>query len=185
MPKSLDASADSDHAGDPVSRKSTSGLVLMYGEHCLKTSSTVQGPIGLSSGESEYYSCVLGGATLLGASAILSEWGVDPRRALIVRSDSSAAIGFAKRRGLGRQRHVSTRHLWLQDKVASGTLKVFKVATKDQLGDSPTKASTASALRAHMPRFGLRVRDGTARAQRELLLDDAPLEQITYEHLRS
>ena len=37
-PLELDAWVDSDYAGDVVSRKSTSGLVLMYGKHCLKTS---------------------------------------------------------------------------------------------------------------------------------------------------
>ena len=41
---------------------------------------------------------------------------------LKVRTDSSAAKGFVTRRGLGRQRHVSTRFLWLQDKVSKGEL---------------------------------------------------------------
>ena len=60
-----------------MSRRSSSGLVLLFGRHCLKTSSSVQEPIGLSSGESEFYACVKGGAALLSvailAQAILAQ----------------------------------------------------------------------------------------------------------------
>ena len=76
-PRELEGWVDSDHAGDVVTRKSTSGLVVMYGKHCLKTSSTVQEPIGLSSGESEYYACVKGGAALLGIRSLMRDWSIE------------------------------------------------------------------------------------------------------------
>ena len=66
VPRELHGWVDSDYAGDVVTRRSTSGVLIMYGQHCLKTSSTVQEPIGLSSGESEFYAAVKGGAALLG-----------------------------------------------------------------------------------------------------------------------
>ena len=101
----------------------------MYGQRCLKTSSTVQEPIGLSSGESEFYAAVKGGAALLGLDALMKDWGVDTLPVLVLKTDSSAAKGFASRRGLGRNRHVSTRFLWLQDAIASGRLRISKVST--------------------------------------------------------
>ena len=100
---------DADFAGDLVSRRSSSGLVLLFGRHCLKTSSSVQEPIWLSSGESEFYACVKGGAALLVMRSLMLDWGVCPKLTVEFRTDSSAAKGFATRRGLGRQRHVSTR----------------------------------------------------------------------------
>ena len=109
MPKELDGWVDADFAGDLVSRPSSSGLVILFGKHCLKTSSSVQEPIGLSSGESEFYACVEGGAALLGMRSLMQDWGVCPKLTLKIRTDSSAAKGFSTRRGLGRQRHVSTR----------------------------------------------------------------------------
>ena len=65
LPRELNGWVDADFAGDLVSRRSSSGLVLLFGRHCLKTSSSDQEPIGLSSGESEIYACVNGGAALL------------------------------------------------------------------------------------------------------------------------
>ena len=76
LPKELIGWVDADLAGDLVSRRSSSGLVLLFGEHCLKTSSSVQGPIGLSSGESEFYACVKGGAALLGMRSLMLDWGI-------------------------------------------------------------------------------------------------------------
>ena len=74
------------------------------------------------------------------------DWGVCPKLALKIRTDSSAAKGFATRRGLGRQRHVYTRFLWLQDKVSKGELKVVKVGTADQLADFLTKRKNLPSL---------------------------------------
>ena len=97
------------------------GLTLILLETCLKTSSSVQGPIGLSFGKSEFYACVKGGAALLGMLSLMMDWGICPKWTLKIRTDSSTAKGFVTRRGLGRQRHVSTRFLWLQDKVSKGS----------------------------------------------------------------
>ena len=85
----------------------------------------------------------------------MMDWGVCPKLTLKIRTDSSAAKGFATRRGLGRQRHVSTRFLWLQDKVSKGELKVVKVGTTDQLADFLTKPVTARWLAEKSPELGL------------------------------
>ena len=169
LPKELDGWVDADFAGDLVSRRSSSGLVILFGKHCLKTSSSVQEPIGLSSGESEFYACVEGGAALLGMRSLMLDWGVCPKLTLKIRTDSSAAKGFATRRGLGRQRHVSTRFLWLQDKVSKGDLKVVKVGTADQLADFLTKPVTARWLAEESPKFGLEFRGGRSSMQRGLV----------------
>eukprot|EP00973_Karenia_brevis_P060190 8375415-Karenia_brevis.AAC.1 len=98
LPKKLEGWVDSDHAGDAVTRKSTSGLVFMIGGHCLGNTSTVQAPIGLSSGEVEYYACVKGGRYLLGMKALMQDGGLDSKLYLHLKTDSSAAKGFASRR---------------------------------------------------------------------------------------
>ena len=53
--ESLEGFADSDWAGDGVGGKSTSGGVVRWGEHVLKTWSSTQTTIALSSGEAELY----------------------------------------------------------------------------------------------------------------------------------
>ena len=82
LPKELNGWVDADFAGDLVSRRSSSGLVLLFGRHCLKTSSSVQGPIRLSSGESEFHACVKGGAALLGMPSLMLDWGICPKLTL-------------------------------------------------------------------------------------------------------
>ena len=46
---------DSDFAGDPVSRKSTTRLVAQIGNHTVKSGSTLQSLTALSAGEAEFY----------------------------------------------------------------------------------------------------------------------------------
>ena len=58
--------SDSDFAGCQRTRRSTSGGVVMFGRHCLKTYASMQPLIALSVGEAEYYGIVKGGCTGLG-----------------------------------------------------------------------------------------------------------------------
>ena len=169
LPHSLDGWVDSDYAGDVVTRKSTSGLAIQYGGHCVKTSSTVQEPIGLSSGESEFYACVRGGCYLLGIQAILLDWCAGTRCVLKLKTDSAAAKGMCTRRGLGRQRHISTRYLWLQDRISRGDLAIEKVGTADQRSDFLTKATAVKLMLRLSEALGLSFRSGKATAQKETL----------------
>ena len=41
-----------------------------------------------------------------------------------ISTDSSVALGIAKRRGLGKARHVELNQLWTQDKVSNSELEV-------------------------------------------------------------
>ena len=53
--------ADSDFAGDPLWRKSTTGLVAQIGNHTVKSGSTLQSLTALSVGEAEFCAVVKGG----------------------------------------------------------------------------------------------------------------------------
>ena len=53
---------DIDFVGDPVSRKSTTGLVVQIANHTFKSGSTLQSFTGFESvGEAEFYAVVKGG----------------------------------------------------------------------------------------------------------------------------
>ena len=52
---------DSVFAGDPVSKKSTTGLVAHIGNHTVKSGSTLQSLTTLSVGEADIYAVVKGG----------------------------------------------------------------------------------------------------------------------------
>ena len=85
-------------------------------------------------------------------------------------SDSSAARAFASRHGLGRQRHVQTRYLWLQERVAAAHLSVQKVKTTHDIADILTKAAGRETLERDKRTSGLRHVDAHS-SQKELRLE--------------
>ena len=87
----------------------------MLGAHVLKTWSTTQVSIALSSGEAEYYGVVRGTGIGFGQKALFHDAGID--MPLRVWTDSSAAIGTASRQGLGKLRHLECHSLWLQQRL--------------------------------------------------------------------
>ena len=96
----IDIYSDTDWAGCPRTHKSTSGRAVMIGSHCIRTYSSTQSTVSLSSGEAECYGMVKGGAAGIGHRAIMSDYG----KYLPVKlwTDSSAALGISKRSGLGK-----------------------------------------------------------------------------------
>ena len=68
---------DSDHAGCLKTRKNTSSSKLFYGSHMLRSTSTTQGVVALSSAESELYALVKGRSAGVGAVSMLKDLGVN------------------------------------------------------------------------------------------------------------
>ena len=86
----------------------------MLGGHVLKTFSSTQATVSLSSGEAEFYGVVKAAGIALGQQSIMRDLGyVVPVR---VWTDSSAAMGVCQRQGLGKLRHIETHTLWVQEK---------------------------------------------------------------------
>ena len=67
-----------------------------------------------------------------------------------MKSDASAAIAIANRRGLGKVRHIEVCQLWLQDKVRRGDIKVVKVGTHENIADALTKYVSRDIMSSHM-----------------------------------
>eukprot|EP00971_Amphidinium_carterae_P197222 3914579-Amphidinium_carterae.1 len=58
-----------------------------------------------------------------------------------IGTDSSAAKGITSRLGTGKVRHLSARHLWLQDKVRNGEVEqILKIKGETNVADMQTKA---------------------------------------------
>ncbi len=130
---------DTDWAGCPRTRKSTSGGCIMLGSHALKSWSSTQSNVALSSGEAEFNGVVRGAGAGLGFQSLLRDLGQDlPVR---VWTDSSAAMGTCSRQGLGKLRHLDTHTLWVQQAVRSKRIQLVKIAGEVNPGDLFTKHS--------------------------------------------
>ena len=147
-PKELVVWTDTDYAGCKRTRKSTSGGVVMWGKHLIKSWSSTQTVVALSSGEAEYYGMVKGASVALGLQAVLSDFDVNCN--IVLKSDASAAIAIASRRGLGKVRHIEVCQLWLQDKVRRGDISVVKVGTHENIADALTKYVSRDIMCSHM-----------------------------------
>ncbi|CAE7031422.1 unnamed protein product [Symbiodinium sp. CCMP2592] len=150
--------ADSDFAGCLQTRKSTTGLVCYYGKHEVRHSSNLQSTVSLSSGEAEYYALVKGVASGMATQELLRGWGLDVK--LQVHTDSAAALGTCNRLGLGKSRHVQTRYLWIQEKLANKQFELFKIDTKLNTADLLTKSLAVESAEQHLKRMGFEVVSG-------------------------
>ena len=159
----IDVYSDTDWSGCPRTRRSTSGGCIMIGQHCIRTWSSTQPSVTLSSGEAEYYGLVKAAGAGLGHQALMADLEVTlPVRAW---TDSSAALGIATRSGLGKIRHLETHTLWLQEKVRTGAIMVKKVRGEVNPADLFTK-HLPSREKVHqlLSLFGCEYREGRAAA---------------------
>ena len=145
QPKKLDMYVDSDHAGDLDTRRSTVGSACLHGTHCIKHSCNLLSIIGLSSAENEFYGISSGASSGLGIQALMHDMGIVAD--LVIHTDSSAAKSFCSRRGLGKMKHIQTRFLWVQERLALKHFTLEKVASEKNMADLLTKA--LSRVRAH------------------------------------
>ena len=75
--------------------------------------------------------------------------------AINIWSDATAAIGIARRKGLGKIRHLACTDLWVQDKIRSKQIVLQKVLGADNPADITTKYVERKVLEMALPKLGL------------------------------
>ena len=118
MPIKLVVRTDANWIGqDSEDQKCFSCVVVRFGKHVIDVDCTEQDVVTLSAPESEFYTMTSGGAHCIHTENIFS----DLQDEVIVRLEtySTSASGICRRRGVGRQRHLHKKELWLQDQVAA------------------------------------------------------------------
>ena len=141
-------------------RRSTSGGVARLGRHIAKCWSKTQSVVALSSAEAEWTGICQAAGEGLGLQALCRDLGFEV--ALRIHTDSTAAIGICRRRGLGRVRHLAVADLWLQDKLRTKDFQLLKVAGSDNVSDLLTKHLDRSTHMKHLNNLGLEFEEGRA-----------------------
>ena len=157
----IDAYSDTDWSGCPKTRKSTSGGCLMLGRHLIKSWSSTQASVSLSSGEAEFYGVVKASGICLGYQSLAKDLGYTlPVR---VWTDSTATLGICGRQGLGKLRHIDTQCLWIQQRVRDRTIELVKVRGEENPADLFTKhLSSRERIHDLLDFFGCRYASGRA-----------------------
>ncbi|GJR96347.1 hypothetical protein Tco_0268521 [Tanacetum coccineum] len=131
--------ADSDHAGDYVDRKSTSGICTFMG--CCLTSWFLkkQTALAISTTEAEYVSAEKACQQALWMKQALVDYGIRLDD-IPIMCDNKGAIDLSKNPVQhSRTKHIKIRHHFLCDNVQKGNIFVEKVSSKDNIANNLTK----------------------------------------------
>ena len=153
--KKLEVFTDSDWACDRLTRKSTSGAVIMAEGMRLNAHSRGQATVALSSCEAEVVAASEGIKEALLLQEVLMFAGMG-HYVIEVKVDSSAALAFFHRRGVGRVKHIDSRVLWLQVLIVAGGVKLKKISREQNLANMLTHTPSSKELKVFMSSIGLR-----------------------------
>ena len=129
----------------------------MLGKHCIKTWSSTQGAVALSSAEAEFYAMIEAVVRAKGLLSTMKEVGFVMAEKIQLYTDSSAAKSFVSRRGLGKMKHLEIRDLWLQREVGLGSVIVNKIEGPRNPADLMTKYLKRWEIELRLRLMGIRV----------------------------
>ena len=121
--------------------------LLAVGSQLIRSWSSTQAVVALSSGEAELYGTIRASQEGLGYRSLAKDLGADVQ--VRVATDSSAALGVIRREGLGKLRHLETTFLWVQDVAASNKIEYAKEARSSNPADVCTKHTPRELIERH------------------------------------
>ena len=131
--------------------KSTSSCKIFHGKHLLKSTSTTQAVVSLSSAEAEGIGCV----------SMMRDLG--DSLSLEIKLDATAGRAIAMRRGAGRIRHRKTNAVVAQRLVIHGDIKMTRVGGSDNCADLGTKHFGHQTMIRHLKFCGMLFAEGRSR----------------------
>ena len=177
VPKQITCYSDSNFAGCLQSRKSTSSCKIFYGKHLLKSTSTTQAVVSLSSAEAEFYAAVKAAAAGICCVSMMRDLGVVLQQQVVevkakglddgvdspsleIKLGATAGRANAMLRGAGRIRHIETPTLWLQRLAINSDIKMTRVGGNDNCVDLGTKHLDCQTMNRHLMFCGMRFAEG-------------------------
>uniref|UniRef100_A0A2N9J917 Reverse transcriptase Ty1/copia-type domain-containing protein n=1 Tax=Fagus sylvatica TaxID=28930 RepID=A0A2N9J917_FAGSY len=136
----LTAFTDSDWAGDPYDRRSTTGITVFLGNNPITWVSKKQHIVSRSSTEAEYRALATGAAELAWLRQVLCDLGIFLPSAPAIWCDNTSAIALASNPVFhSRTKHIEVDYHFVRERVVRGDLHLHFISTEDQLADLFTK----------------------------------------------
>ncbi len=136
----LTAFTDSDWAGDPYDRRSTTGITVFLGNNPITWVSKKQHTVSRSSTEAEYRALASGAAELAWIRQVLCDLGIVLPHAPTMWCDNTSAIALASNPVFhSRTKHIEVDYHFVRERVVRGDLSLLFISTDDQLADLFTK----------------------------------------------
>lgn len=137
----LHAYCDSDWAGCPDTRRSTSGYVVMFAGAAVSWISKRQPTVALSSAEAEYVTACLAAQEVQWIRQLLAEIEVPMDKGpTIVHSDSQSAMHMANNPTAGRAKHIDIKYHFVKEALEREVVGFRYCNTNEQAADVLTKS---------------------------------------------
>ena len=140
-PVSLSAYSVFDWAGDPVDRRSLTGMVLFFGNSPISQSAKKQGTVSRSSTEAEYHALASTTAELYWTRMLLQDFGLFLPHPPFLQCDNVSALAIATNPVFhARTKHIEVDYHFVREKVLRRDVMLKFISTHDQLADLFTKS---------------------------------------------
>ncbi|KAI0516475.1 hypothetical protein KFK09_009150 [Dendrobium nobile] len=137
---SLKSFSDADWAGDPSSRKSTSGYCSYLGDNLISWPVKKQTTVARSSTESEYRSLAALVADVIWLRRILSNFDIPQDQPTDIFCNNTSVIALANNPVFhARTKHIEIDHRFVRDHIQQQSIRLLPISTIDQVVDIFTK----------------------------------------------
>ena len=135
-PISLSAYSDSDWDGDPMDRRSLTGMVLFFGNSPISWSTKKQGIVSRSSIEVEYRALASTTAELYWIRMLLRDFGLFLPHPPLLWCDNVSALAIATNPVFhDHTKHIEVDYHFVREKVLKHDVMLKFISTHDQLAD--------------------------------------------------
>ena len=147
---------DSDFAGDPDTRRSTTGYVFTLNGGPVAWSSTTQSTTALASTEAEYMALSDAMKEVLWLRWLLTFLGNDQDKPTIVHVDNMGAIALSKNPEFHkRSKHIAVKYHRIREEQEAGHLLLRYIESTKQAADFLTKSLNGPAVKCARDMIGL------------------------------
>ncbi|CCH47072.1 Copia protein [Wickerhamomyces ciferrii] len=135
--------SDADYANCLKSRRSTTGFMFKFANGPITWRSKLQPTVALSTTEAEFMAVTESTKDGLWCLMVLKDLGIELKE-FVIYNDNQGALKLLQHPSFHHKtKHIDTRHMFIRDHTASGTVKLEYLETGVQVADLLTKAIAA------------------------------------------